>query len=117
MQYVYQKISFDILELNILILCIILLEIIFSRTKYALDLLKWFNIHSAKAINTPMSTFTKIDMDHCGENFDQKAYRNMIDSLLYLTTTRPNVMFSIGFCDRFQSNPKQSHYKAVKEVF
>ena len=41
----------------------------------------------------------------------------MIDSLLYLTTTRPVIMFSVGLCARFQSNPKQSHLKAVKRIF
>ena len=56
---------------------------------YALDLLKQFNMDSAKAINTPMSTSTKLDMDTNGECFDQKTYWNMIGSLLYLTPMSP----------------------------
>ena len=61
---------------------------------------------SAKAINIPMSTSTKLDMDINGECFDQKTYRGMIGSLLYLIATSPSIMFSVGLCARFQSNPK-----------
>ena len=88
--------------------------IFISQTKYALDLLKSFNMNSSKAINTPMITSTKLEVDESGESFDQKTYRGMIGSLLYLTKTRPDIMFSVGLCARFQSNPKISHLKAVK---
>ena len=81
-------------------------ETFVSQTKYALDLLKWFNVDNAKGINTPMSTSTKLDINTNGECFDQKLYKGMICSLLYLTTTRPDIMFSIRLCARFQSNPK-----------
>ena len=79
-------------------------------------MLKRFNIDSSKAINTPISTSTKLDIDESGESFDQKAYRGMIGSLLYLTATRPDIMFSVGLCARFQSNPLISHLKAVKRI-
>ena len=72
-----------------------------SQTKYALDLLKWFNMDSSKAINIPMSTSIKLDMDNNGKNFDQKIYRGMICSLLYLTATRLDIMFSVRLCARF----------------
>ena len=55
-------------------------DIFLSQTKYALDLLKQFNMDSSKAINTPISIFTKLDIDESGESFDQKAYRGMIGS-------------------------------------
>ena len=58
-----------------------------------------------------------LDIDESGKSFDQKDYRGMIGSLLYLTATRPDIMFSIGLYARFQSNPKQSHLKAVKRIF
>ena len=67
-------------------------------------------MNNSKAINTPMSTSTKL------ESFDQKTYRGMVGSLLYLTATRPDIMFSVGLCARFQSNPKISHLKAVKRI-
>ena len=71
---------------------------------------------NSKAINTPISTVTKLDMDENSENFDQKTYRGMIGSLLYLTATRPDIMFSVRLCARFQSNPKISHLKTVKRI-
>ena len=71
---------------------------------------------SSMAINTPMSTSTKLDIGKSGESFDQKAYRGMIGCLLYLTTTRPDIMFNIELCARFQSNPKLSHLKAIKRI-
>ena len=75
--------------------------IFLSQTKYALYLLKRFNMDSSKAINTPMSTSTKLEIDESGESFNQKSYRGMIGSLLYLTVTRPDIMFSVGLCARF----------------
>ena len=71
---------------------------------------------ASKAINTPMSTSTKLDMDESGESFDKKTYRGMIGSLLYLTATRPDIMFSVGLCARFQANPKLSHLKSIKRI-
>ena len=64
-----------------------------------------------------MSTSTKLDMDINGECFDQKTYKGMIGSLLYLTTTRPNIIFSVGLCNRFQYSPKKSYLKVVKKIF
>ena len=90
--------------------------IFLSQTKYALDLLKWFKMDSSKAINTLLSTSTKLNIDESEKSFDQKAYRSIIGVLLYLTTTRLNIMFSIGLYARFQSNPKLSHLKAVKRI-
>ena len=64
-------------------------------------MLKKFEIENAKAIHTPMSTSTKLDKDDRGINVDQKLYRSMIRSLLYLTASRPDIMFSVCLCDRF----------------
>ncbi|CAL9097864.1 unnamed protein product [Musa textilis] len=86
-----------------------------SQTKYALELLKQFNIDSLKAINIPMSTSTKLDTDKSGESFDKKTYKGLIGSLLCLSVTRPNIMFSIGLYTRFQSNLKLSHFKSIKK--
>jgi hypothetical protein len=48
---------------------------------------------------------------------DQKEYRSMIDSLLYLTATRPDIQFSVCLCARFQTSPRTSHRQAVKRIF
>ena len=71
----------------------------------------------AKPLATPMSTSIKLDKDENEKNVDEKLYRGMIVSLLYLTTSRFDIMFSVGICARFQSCPKESHLTAVKCIF
>ena len=66
---------------------------------------------------TPMSIATKLDKDERRKDMNQKLYRGMIGSLLYLTASRPDIMFSICLCARFQSCPKKSHLFAVKRIF
>ena len=63
-----------------------------------------------------MATTTKLDKDEQGKCVDIKLYRSMIGSLLYLTDSRPDIMFSVCLCARFQSCPKESHLIAVKRI-
>jgi hypothetical protein len=69
-----------------------------------------------KTIKTPMPTYGHLDLDEGGKPVDQKLYRSMIGSLLYLTTSRPDIMFSVCMCARFQANPKESHLSALKRI-
>jgi hypothetical protein len=71
----------------------------------------------SKAITTPMSTTTALDANEEGEHVDQKEYRSMIRSLLYLTATRPDIQFLVCLCGRFQVSPRTSHWQAVKQIF
>ncbi|GKE05391.1 hypothetical protein Tco_1397409 [Tanacetum coccineum] len=64
-----------------------------------------------------MSTEIKLMKDEEGESVDNTKYRGMIGSLLYLTTSRPDIMFSVCLCARFQEDPKTSHLEAVKRIF
>ena len=64
-------------------------------------MLKKFGMENDKAIGTPMSTSTKLDKDDQKISVDQKLYRRMIGSLLYLTASRPNIMFNVCLCARF----------------
>ncbi|GKA10498.1 hypothetical protein Tco_0689931 [Tanacetum coccineum] len=66
---------------------------------------------------TPISTETKLTRDEDSESVDNTKYRGMIGSLLYLTACRPNIMFSVCLCARFQEDPKTSHLEAVKRIF
>ena len=74
-------------------------------------------MHKCKSISTPMKTSSYLDNDEIGRLIDVKLYRSMIGSLLYLTIIRPNIMFRVCLCARFQLNPKKSHLKAVKRIF
>ncbi|XP_071699370.1 secreted RxLR effector protein 161-like [Rutidosis leptorrhynchoides] len=66
---------------------------------------------------TPMATNAKLTLKGEGDSFDNTKYRGMIGSLLYLMASRPDIMFSVCLCARFQENPKMSHVEAVKQIF
>jgi hypothetical protein len=91
-------------------------DIFVSQSKYIKDMLKKFEMDDAKAISTPMGTNENLDSDASGNMVDQKMYWSMIRSLLYVTASRPDVMFSICTCARFQASPRESHLKATKRI-
>jgi hypothetical protein len=70
----------------------------------------------AKPAKTPMGTDGHLDLDKRGKSIDQKAYRSMIGSLLYLCASRTDIMFSVCMCARFQSDPKECHLVVVKQI-
>ena len=72
-----------------------------SQGKYIKDMIKKFGMNDSKAISTPMGTNGNLDSDVSGNMVDQKLYRSMIGSLLYMTASRPDVMFSVCMCARF----------------
>ena len=72
-----------------------------SQGKYFKYMLKKFGMDDAKAISTPMGTNGNLDNDVNGNMVDQKMYCSMIGSLLYVTASRPDVMFSVCMCARF----------------
>ena len=73
-----------------------------SQGKYIKDMLKKFGMNESKSISTPIETNDNLDSDASGNMVDQKLYRSMIGSLLYVTASRPDVMFSVCMCARFQ---------------
>jgi hypothetical protein len=87
------------------------------QANYTKDIVRKFKMEDSKAMTTPMSTTTALDADKEGEHVDQKEYRSMIGSLLYLTATRSDIQFSVCLCARFQASPRTSHRQAVKRIF
>jgi hypothetical protein len=87
-----------------------------SQGKYIKDMLKKFGMEDAKGISTPIGTSGSLDKDLSGNMMDQKMYRSMIGSLLYVTASRSDVMFSVCMCARFQASPRESHLKATKRI-
>jgi hypothetical protein len=85
--------------------------------KYTKDLMKKFNMTKLKSVSTLMSSTASLGPDEDGDAVDQRDYRSMIGSLLYLTATRPDIQFTVGLCARFQSSPRSSHRMAVQRVF
>ncbi|KAJ9551210.1 hypothetical protein OSB04_015255 [Centaurea solstitialis] len=91
--------------------------IFINQAKYIKDILKKYNLENAKIMKTPMSPSCALDSDPDGTAVDVTTYRGMIGSLMYLTASRPDIMFSTCLCARYQSKPKVSHLKAVKRIF
>ncbi|GJX49548.1 retrovirus-related pol polyprotein from transposon TNT 1-94 [Tanacetum coccineum] len=91
-------------------------DIFFNQSKYIKEMLKKFGLEDSKPIKTSMSSDTKLMKDEECESIDNTKYRGMIGSLLYLMASRPDIMFSVCLCARFQEDPKTSHIEAVKRI-
>ena len=91
--------------------------IFINQEKYTKELIKKFGMENANIAKTPMSTSCRIDKDEDGQKVNQKLYRRMIRSLLYLTASRPDIMFSLCLCARFQASLMESHPTVVKRIF
>nr|GEU73668.1 retrovirus-related Pol polyprotein from transposon TNT 1-94 [Tanacetum cinerariifolium] len=91
--------------------------IFFNQSKYIKEMLKKFSLQDFKPLKTPMYSDTKLTKDKECESVDSTKYRGMIGSILYLTTSRPDIMFSVCLCARFLEDPKTYHLKAVKRIF
>ncbi|GKE15650.1 putative ribonuclease H-like domain-containing protein, partial [Tanacetum coccineum] len=91
--------------------------IFISQDKYVTEILKKFSFSDVKTASTPMETHKPLLKDADGEDVDEHMYRSMIGSLMYLTSSIPDIMFDVCVCARFQVNPKVSHLHAVKRNF
>ncbi|GJS69441.1 retrovirus-related pol polyprotein from transposon TNT 1-94 [Tanacetum coccineum] len=91
--------------------------IFINQSKYANEILKKFDLHKSDPVDTPMVERTKLDEDLSGIPVDQTQYRSMIGSLMYLTASRPDLVFAVCMCARYQSKPTKKHLEAVKRVF
>ncbi|GJS31077.1 retrovirus-related pol polyprotein from transposon TNT 1-94 [Tanacetum coccineum] len=84
-------------------------EIFFNQSNYIKEMLKKFELEDSKPTKTPMSTEIKLTKDDEADSMDSTKYRDMIGSLLYLITSRPDIIFSVCLCAHFQENPKTTH--------
>ncbi|GJV26871.1 putative ribonuclease H-like domain-containing protein [Tanacetum coccineum] len=91
--------------------------IFISQDKYVADILKKFDFVTVKTTSTPIETNKALLKDEEAEDVDVHLYRSMIGSLMYLTASRPDIMFAVCACARFQVTPKVSHLHAVKRIF
>nr|GEU63056.1 uncharacterized mitochondrial protein AtMg00810-like [Tanacetum cinerariifolium] len=91
--------------------------IFISQDKYVAKTLRKFGLTDGKSTSTPIDTEKPLIKDPNGEDVDVHTYRSMIGSLMYLTSSRPDIMFVVCACARFQVTPKASHLHAVKRIF
>ncbi|GJW36522.1 putative ribonuclease H-like domain-containing protein [Tanacetum coccineum] len=91
--------------------------IFISHDKYVADILKKFDFCSIRPDTTPIESNKPSVKDEDGVDVDAHIYRSMIGSLMYLTASRPDIMFAVCACARFHVTPKASHLHAVKRIF
>ncbi|GJW84955.1 putative ribonuclease H-like domain-containing protein [Tanacetum coccineum] len=91
--------------------------IFISQDKYVAEILKKFDLVSVKTAITPIETKVALTKDEEAVDVDVHSYRSMIGSLMYLTASRPDIMFAVCTCSHFQVTPKTSHLNAVKRIF
>nr|GEV03255.1 uncharacterized mitochondrial protein AtMg00810-like [Tanacetum cinerariifolium] len=87
------------------------------QDKYVDDILKQFGYTDIRAVKTPMDRENPWGKDGTGKDVELHLYRSMIGSLMYLTTSRLNIMFAVCACARHQVTPKECHLHAVKRIF
>nr|GEX54616.1 retrovirus-related Pol polyprotein from transposon TNT 1-94 [Tanacetum cinerariifolium] len=91
--------------------------IFISHDKYVADILRKFGLKNGKSASTPIDTEKPLLKDPDGEDVDVHTYRSIIGTLMYLTSSRPDIMFTVCACAHFQVTRKASHLHTVKRIF
>nr|GEV73550.1 retrovirus-related Pol polyprotein from transposon TNT 1-94 [Tanacetum cinerariifolium] len=88
-----------------------------GMSNYVLEILKKYGIKSCDPVGTPMKIKDKLDLDQHGTPVDATKYRSMIGALMYLTSSRPDIVHATCLCARYQAKPTEKHIKKVKRIF
>ncbi|GJR60347.1 retrovirus-related pol polyprotein from transposon TNT 1-94 [Tanacetum coccineum] len=91
--------------------------IFINQSKYASEIVKKYGLLTTDSIDTPMVEKNKLDEDLQGKQVDATLYRGMIGSLMYLTSSRPGLIYTVCLCARYQAKPTEKHLQAVKRIF
>ncbi|GJY88417.1 putative ribonuclease H-like domain-containing protein [Tanacetum coccineum] len=91
--------------------------IFISQDKYVANIFKKFDFVTVKTTSTPIESNKALIKDEEAKDIDVHLYKSMIGSLMYLTASRPDIMFDVCACARFQVTPKVLHLHAVKRIF
>nr|GEV94191.1 hypothetical protein [Tanacetum cinerariifolium] len=91
--------------------------IFISQSNYVLEILKKYRMVSCDPVGTPMKNKDKLDLYQNGTLVDATKYRSMIGALMYLTSSRPDIIHATCLCARYQSKPIEKHLKEVKRIF
>nr|GEZ05082.1 integrase, catalytic region, zinc finger, CCHC-type, peptidase aspartic, catalytic [Tanacetum cinerariifolium] len=85
--------------------------IFINQSKYVLAILNKYGMESCNTIGTPMEIKDKLDLDQNGTPVDAMKYRSMIGALMYLTSSRPDIVHATCLCARYQAKPTEKHLK------
>ncbi|GJU33889.1 retrovirus-related pol polyprotein from transposon TNT 1-94 [Tanacetum coccineum] len=91
--------------------------IFINQSNYVLKILKKYGMESCDLVGTPMEIKDKLDLDQHGSLVDATKYHSMIGSLMYLTSSRPDIVHATCLCARYQAKPTEKHLKEVKRIF
>ncbi|GJX07161.1 retrovirus-related pol polyprotein from transposon TNT 1-94 [Tanacetum coccineum] len=91
--------------------------IFINQSKYAFEIVKKYGLHSTDSVNTPMNENKKLDEDLQGKQIDATLYHGMIGSLMYFTSSRPDLNHVVCLCARYQAKPTEKHLQAMKRIF
>nr|GEV02957.1 hypothetical protein [Tanacetum cinerariifolium] len=91
--------------------------IFINQSKYVLEILNKYGMESCDPVGTPMVIKDKLDLDQNGTPIDVTKYRSMIGALMYLTSSRPDIVHATCLCARYQAKPTEKHLKEVKRIF
>ncbi|GJV53315.1 hypothetical protein Tco_1449056 [Tanacetum coccineum] len=91
--------------------------IFLNQSKYALESLKKYGMESCDPVDTPMVEKSKLDEDTQGKAIDPTHYRGMVGTLMYLTSSRPDLVYVVCMCARYQARPTEKHLHVVKRIF
>ncbi|GJR01350.1 retrovirus-related pol polyprotein from transposon TNT 1-94 [Tanacetum coccineum] len=91
--------------------------IFINQSKYALEILKKYGLDSSASVDTPMVEKMKLDEDRQGKLVDPTRFRGMVGSLMYLSASRPDIVFAVCMCARYQAKPTEKHLHAIKRIF
>lgn len=87
-----------------------------SQKKYTENILMKFRMHDCKPVATPVVTNEKLQKEDGSPKADASLYRSLIGSLLYLSATRPDIMYATSLLSRFMQSPSKVHYGAAKRI-
>ena len=90
--------------------------IFISQSKYANTVFKRFNMSNCKAVSTRVITGLKLSKDNDGSTVDPTLFKRLVGSLMYLTTTRLDIMYGVSMISRFMESPKDSHWQVGKRI-
>ncbi|GKB46739.1 hypothetical protein Tco_0897492 [Tanacetum coccineum] len=88
-----------------------------NQSKYASEIIKKYGMLTSDNVDTPIVEKSKLDEDLQGKPVDGTLYRDMIGSLMYLTSSRPDLIYAVCLCARYQGKPTEKHLNAVKRIF
>ncbi|KAL5564205.1 hypothetical protein UlMin_027369 [Ulmus minor] len=90
--------------------------IFISQKKYVREILDMFQMKNCNSVNTPTEFGLKLNKDHEGKKVDGTLYKQIVGSLMYLTATRPDIMYSVSLISRYMENPTEMHLLAAKRI-